>query len=799
MIKSYLKIAWRNLKKNRLYTSVNIIGLTIGLTCCILIGLYITQELSYDRFNVNADRIARVTMESGSGGTLEKAAVTGTRVGPQFQRSFPPVQAFTRTMEYARVVARGDKAFDEKSFLYADSSFFRVFSFPLVKGNPATVLNAPRQLVISESMAKKYFGDMDPIGQTLKIDNAKDFTVTGIVRDMPDNSQIRADFVASFISLEAARTEQWWTANYVTYLLLSQPGQLPALQRQITDYMKTDAVRKEAGLTGSDFLTYHLEPLTSVHLYSSMDGLRPNGSITYIYILGAIAMLILVIACVNYTNLAAAQSEGRKGEISIRKVLGAPKSQLFGQYLGESILLTFLALILAVILSTGLLPLFNQIADKSLAIADILNPMTICALIGLGLIVSLLAGAYPSFILANARLIGILKSGFRLSSSGGNFRRSLIVFQFVISVFLMISTMIILQQISFIQHRKLGYDKDHILVLPVTWQMRNNYDAIKEAIARTPQVISVGGASGNLTFVEWTDILKDHNGSQPKEITIRAIPADPDFVRTMGMQIIAGTPFTQADLQLLDTSNDYKNYRYSFVLNESAAKALGWTPEQAIGKTVEKNAPGTVKAVVKDFHFASLHQPITPLVIFLNKDFINTLYVKISGQNLPGTLQSLEAVWKERVPYRPFEYHFLDEDYNALYATETRTGQLFSAFSLTAILLACLGLFALAAYTTVQRTKEIGIRKVLGASLVSITGLLSGDFLKLVLIAALISFPLSWWAMHKWLEDFAYRISISGWVFAAALLLSLLIALATVSFQAIRAALANPVESLRSE
>ena len=799
MIKNYLKIAWRNLKKNRLYAFINIAGLTIGLTCCILIGLYIFNELSYDKFHQNADRIARVTMEYGGAGSIEKVAVNGTKVGPQFRRTFPSVQAFVRLLPSSGVIQYENKVFDEKNILYADSSFFRVFSFPLLKGDAATVLNAPGQVVISESMARKYFGDTYPIGKSLRFEGNREYTVTGIAEDAPDNSQIGFNFVVSFSSLRAAATEEWSTANYETYLLLDQAGSLPTLQQQITAYMKTNAVRKESELTGSDYLTYQLEPLTRVHLYSSLDGLRPNGSITYIYILAAIAALILIIACVNYTNLATAQSEGRKGEISIRKVLGAPKKQLFQQYLGESILLTFLALILAIVLSVELLPVFNHLAEKSLSAGAILNPISIGILLLLGLIVSLLAGAYPAFVLANARIIGLLKSGSRLTSSGGGLRKSLIVLQFVISGFLMISTIIILQQLSFIQHKKLGYDKEHVLVLPVSYQMQKNYESIKQAIARCPQVISAGGASGNPTFIKWTDLLKSQDDGQRKKVTIKAIPADLDFVRTMGIQILAGTDFTATDLTKLDTSNDYKNYHYAFLLNESAAKAMGWTPEQAIGKTVEKNAPGTVKAVIKDFHFSSLHQPITPLVIFLNNDFINNLYVRVNGSDIPGTLRALETVWKERVPERPFEYHFLDEDYNALYATETRTGQLFSAFSITAILLACLGLFALAAYTTVQRTREIGIRKILGASVVSIASLLSKDFLKLVLLAALIAGPLAWWAMHKWLEDFAYRISISVWVFAGATLLCLLITLVTVSFQAIRAALANPVDSLRSE
>ena len=356
-----------------------------------------------------------------------------------------------------------------------------------------------------------------------------------------------------------------------------------------------------------------------------------------------------------------------------------------------------------------------------------------------------------------------------------------------------------LQQIHFIQHRKLGFDKDHIVVLPVDRQMHRDYDEIKKAIARNPKVISVGGANGSPVFVAWTDGLQVNNGKDNKNITIKCIPSDLDFVKTLGIQIVEGTTFSPADQSDLDTSENYKHFRYSIMLNESAAKALGWTPAEAIGQRVEKGGPGTVKAVIKDFHFASLHEPIGPMLIFLDTQWVNRMYVKISGQDIAGTIGFLERVWKERVPYRPFEYNFLDEDYNALYKTEIRTGQIFSCFSTTAILLACLGLFALAAFTTVQRTKEIGIRKVLGATLWNIAGMLSIDFLKLVVIASLIAFPIAWWAMKQWLQNFAYRIDMSWWVFPAAAVLALVIALGTISIQAIRAGLANPVNSLRTE
>lgn len=801
MFKNYFKISWRNLQKNKLYTFVNITGLTVGIASCILIGLYVSQELSYDKFHNKADRIVRITMQYANEGVTQYVATTGTKAGPQLQRTFPSITAFTRTVQYTPVISVGSKVFNEPHFLFADSAFFNIFTFPLVKGDPATVLAAPNQVVITETMAKKYFGSNDPIGKTLKINNGKDYTITGIAKDAPENSQIQFNFVASFSSMRVSRQEIWWTANYITYLLLAHPRDLEPVQRQVTAYMATDRIRQETRLEEHDtHLSFNLEPLTRIHLHSALDGLEPNGSITYVYILSAIALLILVIACVNYTNLATAQAQGRTGEISIRKVLGAGKGQLFRQYLGESFILTVIALLLATVLSIQLLPLFNQVANKSLSSSSLLSPLPILALLLLGVIVSLLAGAYPAFVLSNIRLMSILRAGFRLSSSGGNLRKSLIVVQFVISVFLMISTMVILQQLSFIQNKKLGFDKDHVLVLPAAGEeIHNSYDAVKAAARQAPQVISIGGASGTPTYVQWTDDLTAMTGTGKRTFSIKAIPCDADLVTTLGIQIIAGTNFNPADMHLLDTSNDYKNFRHSFMLNESAIKALGWTPEQAIGKTVTKGSPGIVRAVVKDFHFSSMHEAIGPLVLFQDTQWISRMYVKVSGKDLPGTITRLQTIWKEYAPHQPFEYHFLDEDYNALYKTEARTGQLLGTFSLTAILLACLGLFALAAYTTAQRTKEIGIRKVLGASLASLTGLLSKDFLKLVAIASLIALPMSWWAMNRWLQDFVYHITLSWWLFAIVILLALLIALVTVSVQAIRAGLANPVKSLKTE
>jgi putative ABC transport system permease protein len=799
MIKNYFKTALRNLRKNKLYTFINVLGLTTGISSCIFLGLYIGDELSYDKFHSNADRIARVTMEYSNGGTIGKFAQTGTKVGPQFSRSFPDIEAFVRTFKFGRVVSNGEKVFDEKNILYADSSFFNIFSFSLVRGNPLTALNAPYQIVLTKKMALKYFGKEDAMGKSLKMSSSDNYTVTGIAVDPPENSQIRFDFVASFNSLDDSRTEDWWTANDITYLLLNNPTSFTRLQEQISAFMKSPQIRKQAGVTGNDYLTYHLEPLKKVHLYSPLAGSEPNGNITYIYVLGLIALLILAIACVNYTNLSTAQSSSRNGEISIRKVMGARRWQIFGQYLGESAMLSGIALLFAVLLCIELLPLFNRLSDKSLSISLLLHPVPLIFLFGLGILVCLLSGAYPAFVLSGAKLINLLKNGFRFSSTSGSLRKVLIVFQFIISVFLVISTIIILQQLSFIRNKNLGYEKEHVLVLPVDPRMHRDYDAIKTSIGLYPQVQSVGGAYESPTHVQWGDGIQVDNGSRKKELTVTCLPSDLDLVKTLRMQIIAGSDFSPADLLRMDTSFNYKNFHYTFILNEAAVKAIGWKPEEAIGKTIIKGAPGTVKAVIKDFNFSSLHEAISPMVLFLDTQYIHQMFVRISGKDIPGTLAYLQTLWKERVPYRPFEYHFLDEDYNALYKVETRAGQLFSVFSGIAIFLACMGLFALAAFTTLQRTKEIGIRKVLGASLLNITGLLSKDFLKLVFIAAILAIPLAWWAGYDWLEDFAYRIEIRWWVFFLSTGLALLIALLTISFHAIRAAIANPAESLRTE
>ncbi|HZY38805.1 MAG TPA: ABC transporter permease [Mucilaginibacter sp.] len=797
---TYFKIAFRRLQKSRLYTLINLVGLTVGISSCLLIGLFIINELSYDRFNKNRDRIVRMTMQFGEGGK-EKYATTGTKAGPQLKRTFPQVEGFVRAINGTVVMKYGSQMYIEKRFLYADSAFFKIFSFQLLKGDPKTVLDAPNKVVITQSMATKYFGSGDPIGKILSVGwygPPKIFQVTGLVADAPENSQIKFDFIGSFSTIDASKHEEWWTANYITYLLLQNKDQLPGFQRQLDTYMK-GVSRGELKLAASSPLTYNLEPLLQVHLHSPLDGLEPSGNSTTVYVLGIIALLILVIACINYTNLATVQSSAKSTEIGIRKVLGAQKSQLFGQFIGESFLLTLISLVFAAVLAILFLPYFNQLIGKQLSLAVWIHPLPILIMLSLCVFIAFASGSYPALVLSNVRLISILKSGLKLTSSGGFFRQALIVFQFMISVGLIIATIIVVQQLDYIRHKDLGYDKDHVIVITTDDNAHQHYEALKSEIARMPGVTSVSGANAMPTSVQWGDGITADDGHGKKDLNIVCLPSDVGLIKTLNMKLIAGTDFNDDEYKLMDTANKYKNFRYSFILNETAAKNLGWSPQQAIGKTVIKGAPGTVVGVIKDFHFASLKQPIGPMMLFLDTSFTNYILLKTTGQNAPATLQALQALWKERVPTMPFTYRFLDDNYNSMYESEQKQAAMFSTFSTLAILLASMGLFALSAFTTAQRAKEIGIRKVLGADVAGIVSLIAKDFLKLTFIAVIIASPLAWYLMNHWLQDFAYRININAWVFIAAGGAAVLIAFITVSFQSVKAALANPVESLRSE
>lgn len=797
MLKNYLKIALRKLQKNKLYSGINIIGLTIGLAACLLIAVFIRSELAYDQFHANKNRIARVTMDYQQSGTATSTAVTGTKPGPQFKRTFPEVQDFVRTYIASRVVGNGADMFEEPSVLYADSSFFHVFSFPLVQGQVATALDVTDKIAISSTTAKKYFGKSDPINKVLKV-GTKDFTVSAVFADIPQESQLKFDFVTRFDNLGSfTQEENWWTANWITYLVLKDGARMPALQKKIDDFMKTAEVRKEARLGNSnDYLRYNLEPLTQVHLHSKLAGFEPNGNMRYIYIFSIIALLILVIACANYTNLAVAQSAARTGEIGMRKVMGASRRQVFYQFMGESALITLIAGILAVAVAAMMVPYFNEITGRAFTASDVMQPVAIVLLLLCVVIVTILAGIYPALIISGTGIMSILRKGFNFTGGNTTLRRTLIVAQFGISVFLIIYTGIILQQMKYMREKNLGYDRDHILVLPVDRKMKENFVALRDAIANVPGVNSVTGAYETPEFIEWGDGIVANDEKGQHSISLNALPVDLGFAATMKMQMAAGRDFVEGDFALMDTTNESANFRQPYIINEALAKKIGWTPEQAIGRTIEKSFPGPVVGVVKDFHFESLHEPVKPLVMFLSRDLVLTFMVRIGG-NQQQAISRLETLWKERVPHRPFQYHFLDEDYNKLYQAEQRSATLFVAAATLAIILGCLGLFGLAAFTTTQRVKEIGIRRVLGAGVGSIVMLIASNFLWMVGIAIVLAAPLAWYAGNQWLQDFTYRISVSAWLFGATAVVVVLIALLTVGYQAIKAAIANPVKNLR--
>lgn len=798
MFKNYFKTALRNFTKNKLFSSINIFGLSIGLATCLIIGIYVHHELSYDKFNENADRIVRATMEYKMAGDVSPAVTTGTKVGPQFKRTFPEIIDYIRTFVTERIVSHGNESFKEPRVLYADPAFFKMFTFPIIKGNASTALDAPDKVVITESTAKKYFGNSDPMNQPLKIGN-KEMRVSAVCKDAPDNSQIKFDFINQFLNLNGVDREQWWTANWITYFLLRDKKDIQPLQKKIDAYMQTADVRADAGVKGNDYLHYNIQPLTQVHLHSDLPGFEPNGSITYIYFFVAVALLILIIACANYINLATAQSVKRTGEIGIRKVMGASGKQVFAQFMTEATSVALLSAAISVFICFLALPLFNRITGMSFDMSAILKPIPILFLLLFAAFVGFLAGLYPSLVLSHTQTMKVVKAGFASTNNNSWLRKVLIIVQFSASVFLIISTVVIVQQMDFMKTKNLGYDKDHVLVLPIYNQMMPEFQNIKAAFEGVKGVSGVTASYETPEFVEWGDGVRTVDKNGKHEVSVTGMPIDLDFIKTMDMHLLSGRDFIKSDFAMMDTNNNYANYHVPYIINETLAKKLGWTPQEAIGKTVEKAVTGPVVGVVKDFNFTSLHDPIGPLLIFLSRDLSNNFMLRINGNDTKGTIARLETVWKERVPGKPFTYSFLDDSYNKLYASEQRSSQLLSIGALIAIILACLGLFGLAAVSTLQRIKEIGIRRVLGAGISNITWLVSRSFLKLVGIAILIALPLAYWASQNWLQNYSFRISVNPIVLIIVSLCTIALALITIGYHSIKASLASPAKTLKTE
>jgi putative ABC transport system permease protein len=800
MFSNYLRTTLRNLWWNRGYAATNITGLALGIAVCLVILLYVQMELSFDRFNERGDQIYRVIYAPAWSGVERSPSIyTPTILAPLLRREVPEVESAVRFFDSfgSVLVSSGDRVFEEDRFFYADSTLFSIFSLALREGDPSAALRRPFTVVLSRSMALKYFGTESVVGRTITLNNRQPFEITGVMSDIPRTSQIQFDFVASFVSLSRwAHKEMWDTANFSTYLLLRKGTPLQSVER------KVESMLKRAIQVSSPFATFDagvlLEPLFDVYLHSPFT-LRnqPDGSWTTVLILSAIAVLILITACINYMNLSTARSQRRAREIGIRKTVGARTGQIAVQFFIESGLIALAAVLVAIVIAEVTLPSVNELLGRHLELNYLRNPLLLVPLVVIWLVVTLVSGSYPAVFMAFVKPATILKPLSRAPWAAGGMRRLLVVLQFAISFILVTGTMVLFNQLHFIRAKELGFDKEQFLVFRISdARTVQKLSTIHSELSRMPGVVGATTTEVPLVNVTSGYSIWREGTAEGHAPTVNAFATDHRFIKTLGIPLLAGSALPEVHPQ--DSS-------WHFVLNESAARELGWTPDEAVGQPVTLSGrKGIVVGVMKDFHYRSLHEQIGPLVIFnSNKagytEDVGYLMVRIAPGQLRSSIASLQAMWRELVPHRPFRFTFLDADIDGVYRSEQRVGWLLGVFTGLAIFIACLGLFALAAFMAEQRTNEIGIRKVLGASVSAIIGLLSKDFLKLITVGLLVGGPIAYAASLLWLQDFAYRIQLNWMYFFVSALLTLAIAMATISYQATRAALANPAQSLKYE
>jgi putative ABC transport system permease protein len=811
MFKNYIKIAYRNIRKNKLFSAINILGLSLGITTCFIIIMYVQDELSYDKFNKNADDIVRVVFRADINGGKINESVVMAPVAQTMKKDFPEVQDATRILNYgSSKILYQDKVFKDTRFAFADPNLFSIFTLPMIEGDAKTALLQPHTVVITQSTAKKYFGEEGSLGKMLNVfvgktaafkDSFELYKVTGVIKDIPVNSHFHFDMFGSMIGYADATSDSWMSGGYHTYLLLKPGTNLRKTEAgflaMVKKYMGPQ-IQQQMGLNLEQFtgkgnsLAFMLQPLTDIHLHSDTNNeFEPGGNAMYAYIFAGVAAFMLIVACINFINLSTAGASKRAKEVGVRKVAGSNRSQLIKQFLSESILITLLALIIAFVWVQLALPVFNSISDKQLGF----NAKTAIAFIDLGLIVGITAGIYPALYLSSFKPAAVLKGKLTANHKSFGLRSSLVVFQFFVSVSLIIGTIVVYQQMKYIQTKDLGYNKEQLITIPNSYALGKNEQVFKQQMLQDPRIVSAttswykpAGPSN------YNNGLAFPQGNDKQIVSGVDYHIDEQYIPTMGMQMISGRNF----------SKDFATDSSAIILNETAARALGWNALTAIGKTVIRqnsdkgdNFPFHVIGVIKNFNFRSLHETISPLYMTLQPE--GGLIFKIKTTDVAGLLTTMKRQWDSYKTEESFEYNFMDDLFNNTYATEQKTGTILNIFSILTIFVACLGLFGLATYTAEQRTKEIGIRKVLGASVTQITQMLSKEFVKLVLIASAIAFPVAWWAMSKWLQSFAYRINISWWVFITAGSAALLIALITVSVQAIKAATANPVKNLRTE
>lgn len=804
MLKNYFKVALRNIFRQKAYAFINISGLAIGICCCLLIVSYVLEELSYDNFHPDTEQTFRIALDRKFPDNRFMYARTPVPMGPTVAREIPEVTAATRmfntfgalTFEYE------DRFFDERNVIAVDSNFFDFFGVELLAGDPENALNDPNSLIITEEMATKYFGGEEALGKQLLIQNIGQMMVRGVAKAMPSNAHFDFDFLFSLNSMPGLYNNQFW-GSYNIYSYIKVAPALAAevevkLEPLLQRYMESQ-VQSVLGISWQQYEDagnahrYFLQPVTDIHLHSALQWeIEPNGSLSTVYLFAGISVFILLIACINFINLSTARSANRAREVGMRKVLGAVKGQLVVQFLMESVLMCFFALLLAIGLTALILPFFNELSGKLISIQEFLSPAILTGLLAFALLLGIVAGLYPAFFLSAFKPVTVLKGKLKGGAKSSWLRNGLVIFQFAVSIVLVIGTVVIYQQLQYLNNKALGFDKDQLVVVERAGLLGNQATTFKNALLQSPDMLQVTGMNSipgrQITGGTFTDVT----GDASDRFLMPNLTGDYDLIATMGLEMVEGRAF---DRQLVTDST-------AVIINEAAARTFKW--DHPIGKQLQPiNGPVfEVIGVVKDFHYESLHQEIRPLALFarhLDAQPANLMLLKVNTENLSETLSFLDAQWTSFVPERPLAYRFVNEEFGALYEAEQRSGKIFTAFSGLAIFIACLGAFGLAAFLATQRFKEIGVRKVLGATTLSIVSLLSRDFIKLILIANLVGWPLAYLGMQRWLENYAYAVGVKWPTFVLVAVGSVAIALITVSYHSIRAALNNPADTLHHD
>jgi len=793
MLKNYLKITIRNIKRHKGYSFINISGLAIGMACCILILLWVKDELNFDRFHENADVIYRITDRyPDSSGGYSSTAVSPWPLAEALKTDFPEIveSARLRILTH-RLISYKDKKFYENDFVAVDPSFLKMFSFPLVKGDITTALTEPNTILITEETAARYFGAENSIGKVLTYNNNTDFKVTGVLKNVPHNSHIRFDFLVPFESTlrDFGWTDSWWTDNYTTYVQLAENASFQHISDKVYDYKKKISSETRTKLI--------LQPLTDIHLRSDyaidLYGSTENKSI-YVYAFSLIALFVLLIACINFMNLSTARSEKRSKEVGLRKVVGATRHHIIAQFYGESLFMTVISFVAAVFLVYLLLPAFNNLSGKMLMLDSLKEPVFLLGLFGIMLVTGLVSGSYPALVQSSFKPVDSIKgTGLTFSSKSGKslFRRSLVVVQFTLSIMLIVGTLIVYRQTHYMLNKELGYEKESMIYFRKRANVRNQYDAFKSELLRDPNITGVTASSDIPTYTVHSTGAFSWEGKDPEtRFSIHQFSVDHDYIKTFNMNIIDGRDFSR-EFPVDDSTQ-------SFIVNETAVQAMGL--EDPVGTMFQLfKYRGQIVGVVEDFHYKSLQKEIEPLVLRIDPGWDSYVFVKFSSEQTKEAIASVQRVYNAFNPDFPLEYTFLDEAVERLYNSEQKTKTIFNYFTLIALFISCLGLYGLVAHMAQQKTKEIGIRKVLGASTINIVTNLSKEFILLVCLANAIAWPLAYYFMNKWLKNFAYRTSMGLWIFILSALAALVIALFTVSYQSIKAATANPVDSLRYE